>query len=277
MVDVNAIFNSILANYLVALIGLLVLSAKWLFRFFTRRYVAGIATKLAFSQIILFALFISLIERDAVIAFTGFFVLIIAVEAYLLRGLVSLGILDAYKSTVDGVDFSSSLSLSRSSISFLGIGAHKLTQDSEFENAMNRCAQSGRVARFLLSPPDSVLLKKLAKRNQVDATKYQENVRESLQSLARYKAKGYNIEVKHYQVQDQRDYQQFRLFIIDEKVCLLSWTVWGDQLGRNNPQLVLRRYDGDSANQTLAQSLMDYFERLWNDPSSTYVNLEDYK
>jgi len=193
-----------------------------------------------------------------------------------LRGLIASGIADAFVATGSGVDYKASLRLSRKSISFLGIGADKLTAEPEFRNALERCATNGRVVRLLLSPPDNGLLETLARRNGANPDAYKVKVNESLRRLRKFKEDdGYNVEVRFYPSVHEWDLQQFRLMFIDDNICLLSWTVWGAHLGRNNPQIVLKQPSTVVSEATLYKAFADHFQEVWQ--GGQVVDLALYK
>lgn len=274
--DIGSIANSIMGNLAYGLLLALLVSSRWIYRYLSRRYTIGAFEKLLFSQLFLGILAFALMPTGKVY-FAAFFGLLLACQIYLLRDYVLIGLSDAFSKTVDGIDFKASLNLSHSSISFLGIGAHKLTQIPEFRAAIERCAEGGKSARFLLSPPDNELLETLARRNGVDPGAYRANVLSSLKTLASLRSEGFNIEVRHYPAQNERDHQQFRLFIIDEQICLVSWTVWNKSMGAENPQLVLRRRSGQGAKRTMAEAFIAHFENVWDDPNTSEVDLEQFQ
>lgn len=193
-----------------------------------------------------------------------------------LRGLFRIGLFDAFETTDRGITYSTSLKLSHESISFLGIGAHKLTSDDDFEDAIRRCSHGGGTARFLLSAPTNNLLSKLALQNGFPADGYQQKVRESLKLLAHLKiSKSLNIEVRFHPTEHRKDFQQFRLMIINQNICLLSWTVWDERIGRGNPQILLKQtVAAKRQKSTLFKAFSDYFEEMW--ASGTPANLKDY-
>ena len=130
---------------------------------------------------------------------------------------------------------------------------------------------------MLLSPPDHPLLEILAKRNNVDTTSYSKNVKESLRRIARVKAdRELNIQVRFYPLEEEKDWQIFRLMFLNNKVCLWSWTVWGLHLGEENPQVIL--VNTDKISQTSAfNAFHDYFKRLWEDPRCKSVDWDAYQ
>lgn len=196
---------------------------------------------------------------------------------FALKGMFRIGLIDAFETTRKGISYSSSLNLSHESIAFLGIGAHKLTSDPGFEDAIRRCSHGGGTARFLLSHPTNDLLEKLARRNGSPDDRYQKNVQDSLKTLAHLKiAKSLNIEVKFYPEEHRKDFQQFRLMIINQSICLFSWTVWDEREGAGNPQVILKQSRVPRHQKsTLFKAFNDYFEELWE--ASTPAQMEDYK
>lgn len=210
---------------------------------------------------------------------TAFLVLLAAVSAtfYTLKDFFSLGVIDVNKKAVDGIGFSQSLVLTHHSLSFLGIGASKLTDDPEFEPAIQRCV-TGTPCRFLLSPPDNNLLETLARRNGGTPDQYKDRVSASLKILARLKIdKGLDIEVKFHPTTNRKDFQQFRLMFIDGQICLLSWTVWGSHIGRENPQIVLRNdVKSPDHKKQLYSAFYAFFEEMWEAAGPT-VDLSLYR
>lgn len=181
---------------------------------------------------------------------------------WILRNFRTLGLGLAFDRTTRGIDFERSLKLARSDFAFLGIGAHKLVGAQAFEDAMQRCATDGRIARFLLSDPSNPSLERMARRNNIDPSIYKRRVEESIGRLRSLREeRGLNIEIALYSSDIDADFQRFRLVFIDKAYCLLSWTAWGTHEGRDNPQIVLRNR-GNS--QTMYKAFDDYFALLWN-------------
>jgi hypothetical protein len=177
------------------------------------------------------------------------------------------------------VGFEESLQLARSSLDFLGIGGHKLTEKTEaFEAAMRRCAVGGKTVRLLLSHPDNPLLETLATRNDTVKGRYSRNVKDSLKRIARLKADAsLNIEVRFYPHQKDKDLQIFRLMFIDNSVCLWSWTVWDQLMGRDNPQVIVLNRAKGGPERSAYHAFQDYFNRLWDDDSVIVADLEIYR
>lgn len=264
------ILNNLAASLLwLVFFALPVLLARYAYVWLTRTIRLGVVSKVLASAMVSFVAAGVVLQHTPpsatwLVLLAGFLAFSTAM-AVSLRGLIASGIVDAFVATERGVDYRASLRLSNKSISFLGIGADKLTAEPEFKNALDRCATNARLVRLLLSPPDNSLLETLAKRNGADPSAYKVKVTESLRRLSKFKSDGYNIEVKFYPVDHQRDFQQFRLMFIDDNICLLSWTVWGAHLGRKNPQVVLRQTANVASEATLYKAFSDHFEEVWRD------------
>jgi len=211
------------------------------------------------------------------------YLFIISIFVLIVFGYVTLmpfakaGIYSAADKTSEGIGFSKSLTLVHTKFDFLGIGADKLTRDPEFEKALLRVSQGGTPIRLLLSPPENPLLKQAASRAGLDPKLYQERVKESLKRLADFRLKkGFNIEVRFYPAATDRDYQQFRLMLINSRICILSHTVWDRNDGSDNPQIIIVSKERKRARQ-IYSAFNDYFDRIWNDSNTIQVNLEKYK
>jgi len=276
-IEPDSIVNNLISNA-IWIVGAVAFTFIWLkvLRYFNRRWTVSFAPKLAIPQVVLFFAILYFSPKESYGPLIVFALISVGLQIWFLRDFIRLGILDAFYSTKSGIDFKNSLNLARNSLSFLGIGAHKLTGLNEFRDAIERCAQSGRTARFLLSPPDNPLLEKLASRHGAAQDRYRKNVQESLRILSKLKAEGFNIEVKHYAVREEGDFQKFRLLIIDESICVVSWTVWSKTMGLDNPQLILKRRSNDGTVRSLASAYSDYFESIWEDPNSTIVDLDTF-
>ena len=173
----------------------------------------------------------------------------IALTYTALRPLLRIGIIEAFSHTESGIGYSDSLKLAHHSISFMGIGAHKLTSIPEFEKAVRRCT----VPKV-----------------------YADNVKASLTTLANLHINsGLNIDVRYHPAQDRRDFQQFRLMFLDGDICLMSWAVWDAAMGRNNPQILLRQSGSpESRKATLFKAFEDYFDETWSQAED--VPLKDF-
>ncbi len=273
--DLNSVANNIVAALIFAALSI---TMAWVWKFIlkkaNKRFTFSFFYKLLIPEVFIVALMVWKLPKEHTLYVCSVAIVFIAFQFIFLRDIRKVGLIDAYPTTKRGIDYRSSLTLARNSMSFLGIGAHKLTSLPEFKEAIERCAQSGNVARFLLSPPENPLLTTLAQRHGAAENKYQDNVSESLRILAKLKREGFNIEVKHYTAEQTRDLQKFRLFIIDDVLCLVSWTVWTTSKGKDNPQVILKKQSDDSSVRSMASAFMSYFDDLWDDPSSKSVDLD---
>lgn len=197
---------------------------------------------------------------------------------YFLHRFSRIGVLDAYPTTTKGLDYHASLVWSKRSFDFLGVGAHKLTTDAEFSKMVARCSDAGRPIRLLLSPPANPVLQKVANRSGSAGNAYEKRVKDSLKIVGELvKNHGRSIQVRFYQANSESDYHQFRMVFIDEKYCVLSFTVWDNQEGRSNPQIILEATDKEENRRSVYYAFRDYFERLWNDENTTEVDLSRYR
>jgi hypothetical protein len=214
-----------------------------------------------------------LTERPNLFAFLGTAGALAVICYFCMQGFMRVGLIDAHLTTEKGIDYSASLKMAARSISFLGIGADKLTSLPEFSSAMERCAVGGRKVRLLLSPPENPLLATLAQRYGGNPKEFGDKVRESLRRIKKLKqSKDLDIEVRFYPTSRSRDLQQFRLMFIDDAVCLLSWTVWGNHIGRNNPQVILKNAPRKNPQVTAYRAFQDYFDALWEASSVVDLN-----
>jgi hypothetical protein len=172
-----------------------------------------------------------------------------------------MGLVGADHRIEKGLDYKRSLALCSNSLDFLGVGASKLTRESEeFEGAINRCHRPNRPIRFLLCDPDNEELIKMAKQAGRDPNEYQTTVRNSLRTLAVFRLnREKNIEVRFYS-----ELPLFRLMFIDDSLCLASHYVFGEGDGSQLPQLHVRRTIGYRRdNEALYYPFKLYFERTW--------------
>lgn len=171
----------------------------------------------------------------------------------------SVGLFGADKSIKDGLDYIHSLRLCHNSLSFLGIGASKLTASDEFEKALARCS-ADKPARFLLSEPTSENLTQAAKRASRPVEEYKHIVLQSLKRIAQLKCeRDFNVEVRFY-----KDTPIFRLMFIDESLCLMSYNIFGKGDGSDFPQLHLINIVGKKKEKSFYYPLQKYFEQQWN-------------
>ena len=271
-VDPNGIINNLLANLLwVPIVALTAIAYRGLRRLLRWGGLSARWKTLA-SVALVFACLIWWVPRQLYLTICVAYVALSVLVWMSFRGLANVGILDAHRSVKVGVGFSASLRTAQTSISFLGIGADKLTKEKDFEGAITRCAGAGRSARFLLSPIDNPLLEQMAMQHNLRRDEYKDRVRDSIKRLAALKLRrGLNIEVRQYNARSIQDMQQFRLVFLNDATCLLSWTVWGSHAGTENPQIILDRGSGTGRDRRLYAAFQAHFDALWEE--STPVDL----
>lgn len=188
-----------------------------------------------------------------------------------------VGVLDAFKSTETGFSYASSVKQPTHSFDFLGVGAHKVTSEKEFAKMVERFGTSKRPIRFLLSPPENPLLRSIAARNVLDKNTYRDRVKASLKILAELsETRGFNIQVRFYRALGSSVFNQFRLVFIDDRYCVMSYTVWDSKEGRSNPQLILRSHGREPKSRSLYSTFKDYYDSLWEDEKTVAVDLKKY-
>ncbi|OGR00424.1 MAG: hypothetical protein A2511_10465 [Deltaproteobacteria bacterium RIFOXYD12_FULL_50_9] len=181
----------------------------------------------------------------------------------------AVGIYGADEKIKSGIDYKASLKLCQNSLSFLGIGASKLTEIIEFEQALERCSDDNPV-RFLLFEPTNEKLTEAAMRANRPVEEYRNIVLKSLQTIAQLKRnRNFNIEVRFYQATPI-----FRLMLIDDSLCLLSYNIFGKGDGSDFPQLHLIKSIGAQKEKSFYHPLNLYFEQQWNEGIAW--NFQDY-
>jgi len=176
-----------------------------------------------------------------------------------------VGIYGADVQVQQGIDYERALSICKESLSFMGTGARKLTEQSNFHATLSNCRRDKPI-RFLLSKPTDPMLREAARNARKPEYEYVNNVTDSLQILSRLKLQqGLNIEVRFYP-ESSAYLPIFRLMIIDDAVCLLSYNYFGEVgEGRQLPQLHIARPSAaaGSVKYTFFYPLEGYFEWLW--------------
>jgi hypothetical protein len=172
-----------------------------------------------------------------------------------------VGLIGADRTIRGGLDYVRSLKACQNSLSFLGVGARKLTEHAtEFENAMGRCNRPNRPIRFLLARPHSDFLKTAAQNAGRPADEYVIRVQSSLRAIADYRLRRkWNIEVRFYNM----ELPLFRLMLIDDWLCLASHYVFGEGDGSEWPQLHVRRSATERDVNSLYHPFEQYFDELW--------------
>jgi hypothetical protein len=181
----------------------------------------------------------------------------------------AVGIKGVDRQVRHGIDYNKSLSLCQNELSFLGIGAAKLTSAPEFEKAIGRCRQEKPI-RFLLCKPTHELLMEAAIRFNRKDESYQKIVKDSLRIIATLKERYPNIEVRFYS-----DFQILRLMFIDDSLCLVSYNVMGEGDGSQLPQLhILKPSQTERVENSFYYPLEIYFNQLWK--SADVWDFKDY-
>lgn len=166
------------------------------------------------------------------------------------------------------LNYKKSLEICKTGLEFLGVGAYKLTQLEEFEQAINRCHVNRKPIKLLLSTPQNPLIQRAAKQAKESQEAFSNKVEQSLLTIKQIKEKyGYNIEVRFYPEADEKDLQQFRLMFINESICLVSYTAWGkeNEDGSRLPQLKISNDTAKDAYQTFYYPFKQHFDRLWEE------------
>ena len=199
--------------------------------------------------------------------FLGFTLLVY----WVLKDLAHVGITSAFETTRQGVSAEDSLKQVKKELVFLGIGAKKLTESSEFDAMVRRCRDAGGRLRFLLSNPDNPALEEMARRNGRNDLSYRSRVRESIREIfTRAGGQGVDLEVRLYDLKQEIALPHFRLMFIDERLCVFSQLLWSAGEGLDNPQLILRRNE-NSAGSSLYQGYRRYFDDLWAEETTIQV------
>lgn len=182
----------------------------------------------------------------------------------------SVGIRGADQQIAKGIDYHKSLKLCQDELKFLGIGAAKLTSDSEFEAALGRCKQ--KPIKFLLCDPGSHWLREAARQYDKDENAYKQVAIESLRKIAHYKTKrDFNIEVRFYS-----DKPLLRLMFIDNSICLFSYNLLGEGDGSQLPQLHIAKSTPRRAANTFYYPFESYFDNLWDKCKQNTWNFQSH-
>jgi hypothetical protein len=270
-IDLPGIYNNLIADSIWTIPALILLAWKYVQRAFALFGMSARDRTLVLIALCSLPLMISLFNSKQLYLYLVTIAIIMVVSVLTVRGYSNVGIVDAYTTTIRGIDYKRALHMSKSSMDFLGIGGEKLTSEAEFDSAMMRCASAGRKVRFLLSPPSNPVLEKIALQNGTSAGAYGEKVRDSVRKIANVcRTKSLDIEVRYYPASHDKDFQLFRLMFINNDLCLWSWTVWGPHMGKENPQVLLKNRDDQSPNSSAYKAFKDHFETLWNDKDTAH-------
>lgn len=175
-----------------------------------------------------------------------------------------IGLVKAERSVASGTDYRDTLIRCKRSISFLGTGGYKLTENSEFEAAVERCAGSGGFVRILISRPDVTPLKQAEKMANVDPGDYSVKVRSTLKKLRRLKQdRAFPIEVRFHNRDNATRMQEFRMMFVDEEHLFLSYNLYGQGDGSTIPQVIMKKEATSNPLQSFYHPFSESFERVW--------------
>jgi len=267
-----ALFDALFAA---VVMGVLIFAAK---RFSRAKFLVqySLRAKLLFGVLLLAVVCgISVLLKMNALVLLGLTFLAFALLVYwLLNDLSGVGIANAFETTRNGVSAADSLKLVKHELIFLGIGAKKLTETSEFDAMLARCkAAKGRV-KFLLSSPGNEALEELARQNGRNDLAYRSRVKESIREIfTRATGSEVDFEVRLYDLKQKVSLPRFRLVFIDSQICVFSQLRWSEGEGLDNPQLILRD-GGSSAGSSLYKGYRDYFDDLWQLDTTVQVTQE---
>jgi len=181
-----------------------------------------------------------------------------------------VGIIGVDRQVKTGLSYDKALSLCKNRMSFLGLGASKLTRSSEFEPAILRCTHENPVRLLLLKPSDNRLIQ-AARRAKKDTTGYKRIVRNSLRIIKEMKdTRGVNIEVRFC-----NERPIFRLMFIDDSICLVSYYALGEGDGSQLPQVhLLKNPFRRRTVNSFYYAFSTHFDRIWE--KSDRWNFSDY-
>lgn len=182
-----------------------------------------------------------------------------------------IGLVGADKEVSAGIDYVKALRMCQNSLDFLGIGAGKLVEhQKEFNVAIDRCSREDRPVRLLLIQPADPGLERIARMAGRDPQAYRRGVIESLRFIARLRLE----DQKNIQVRLYKDFQAFRLMLINDSICLMSYYVLGKGDGSNLPQLHIVKTAAARDVDSLYYGFSVYFTKIWDD--SQEWNFRDF-
>jgi hypothetical protein len=182
-----------------------------------------------------------------------------------------IGLVGADQEVKTGIDYVAALGMCQNSLDFLGIGGAKLVEhQKDFKAAIDRCSRSDRPVRLLLSRPDAPGLEKIAKMAGRDPRAYRDTVTESLRFISRLR----NEEQKNIQVRLYGEFPAFRLMLINDSICLMSYYVLGKGDGSNLPQLHVVKTANAPDVESLYYGFTAYFYKIWD--NSQEWNFQDF-
>ncbi|RAZ04817.1 hypothetical protein C8322_06915 [Acinetobacter sp. SM1B] len=195
------------------------------------------------------------------------------------------GVCGADETIENGIDYNRTLKLITQDFRFIGVGASKLTKNREaFAEAVRRVNSKNGKFRLILCDPQSEALKLLAKnaqtkQNGIKEASFQQNVKSSQETLKEL-VNDYNltIEVKLYKADQIFKMPMFRLSLINNNFCLVSYSLFNDpsHQGEQLAQLHLKeKYNTNGYDVSLYSGFEKYFDHLWESiPESQILELE---
>ena len=185
---------------------------------------------------------------------------------YALR-LRKLGIMGADAEIEKGLDYKSAIKKVDKGFEFLGIGASKLTADSDaFEDAVARMSRKQLQIRMLLCDPRSSAIEGLESRAGVGVGRFRTNVNRSFTLLNElHRRFPHTLLIRLYDAKSDNDLPPFRLMFINQNECLVSQNILGaDKEGKRLPQLLLHSDRLFDSEPTFYFSYKRLFEQLWD-------------
>ena len=167
-----------------------------------------------------------------------------------------VGLVGADATISAGLSYDPALKLVQTELSFLGTGAHKLSRSPEFALALRRCRSDVPIRLLLRKPSDPTLAAASRRAGHSDA-EYANNVIESLRLIARLQEAIANIEVRFYEGDPV-----FRIMLIDRRLALVSFNVYGHGDGSELPQVHVLDVSGQ---RDVSNSFFHAYERLFNE------------
>lgn len=230
--------------------------------------------------------FISIFFHTNKILWIGFQSIYLIIIWYYLFRLEKNGVCGADETIENGIDYNRTLKLITQDFRFIGVGASKLTKSREaFAEAVRRVNSKNGKFRLILCDPNSEALKLLAKnaqtkQNGIKEESFQRNVSSSQETLKELvKDFNLNIEVKLYNADQIFRMPMFRLSLINNDFCLVSYSLFNDpsHQGEQLAQLHLKeKYNANGYDVSLYSGFEKYFDHLWESiPDSQILELKE--
>jgi cytidyltransferase-like protein len=180
------------------------------------------------------------------------------------------------KSTnVEKTSYKEALNDTKKHFSLLGVGAHKLTKTTEFENLLKRIIETnGTVKLLLLDPSAYSMVLNLPNLKTIKKTELVRSVTHSLKKIEllieRFKCRD-NILIRSYQPIRRTDIPPFRLTFVDDEVCLFSPRSFEKKKPLEvQPEIKINKIN-NSADDGFYGSFRTYYDSLWQNASKESV------